>query len=68
MFKFVRPTGNVKPVGAQSEVFKSRSQNLRQGDYAEIVNQEGATLNIARVEEVTTDGEGNEVLRIVMIA
>ena len=68
MLKFVRPSGKIKPIGEQSEVFKSRTQDAKTGDLAEITDREGATLNIARVDEITTDGDGCEVLRITMIA
>jgi hypothetical protein len=67
MITLVRPSGKIKPIGAESEVFKSRLDDIGTGDVLEIVNQDGLTLNIAQVTDVTQQ-DGVEVLQIRMIA
>lgn len=67
MITLIRPSGKIKPVGETSEIFKSRNSPLQLGDHAEIVNNEGETLNIAKVTGIAENG-GVEVIQIVMIA
>lgn len=67
MIKLVRPSGNTRPTGATSEIFRSRSQNVEVGDLCEITDQEGKTLNVAKVTELT-ERDGVEVIKIEMVA
>jgi len=67
MLILVRPSGNIKPIGETSEVFKSKKQNVKIGEDAEITDSEGNTLNIARVTDITNEN-GKDTIHIVMIA
>jgi len=64
MKTLVRMTNNSKPVGDQSDVFVSRLEQVKVGDVIEVTNQEGETLNVAKVVEL----KAQEIATIEMIA
>lgn len=67
MLKLVRPSGKIKPIGATSEIFLSRVQDVNIGDIAEVTDREGITLNIARVNNITEE-RGTRTAHIIMLA
>lgn len=67
MLKLVRPSGKTKPIGATSEIFLSQLQDVNVGDIAEVTDRDGITLNIARVNDITSEN-GTRTAKIIMLA
>lgn len=64
MKTLVRKSNNSKAIGEQSEVYVSRLTQVKVGDVIEVTNQDGETLNVAKVIEL----KAQETAVIEMIA
>jgi len=64
MKSLVRMSNNSKKVGEKSEVYVSRLSQVKVGEVIEVTNQDGETLNFAKVIEL----KAQETAVIEMIA
>jgi len=64
MKSLVRMSNNSKKVGEKSEVYVSRLSQVKVGEVIEVTNQDGETLNVAKVIEL----KAQETAVIEMIA
>ena len=66
MITLVKHVPTIRKVGEKFEVFKGR-QPAEVGEAAEVVDSEGATLNIAQVTDIYTK-DGNQFMTLKVVA